>query len=104
MAYLKGAILLAWMSYFLSSAVIFGVVTWWPFHQPSNIAPLRYVIPFQFFVQLILAVLISWFVGKALLNPLAAMSQSARQIASGDLNFSLPASQVREVAEVAAAF
>lgn len=47
---------------------------------------------------------VAWFLGRAVLQPLAAMSQTARQIAAGELTFSLPDSGVREVAEVAAAF
>jgi signal transduction histidine kinase len=50
------------------------------------------------------AVIAAWFLGRALLRPLAATSRAARQIAAGDLDFTLPASHVREVAEVGAAF
>jgi signal transduction histidine kinase len=46
----------------------------------------------------------SWFLGRMVLRPLAAMSRAARQIAGGDLNFKLPPSRVQEVAEVSAAF
>lgn len=47
---------------------------------------------------------IAWLTGHTVLRPLAAMRQAARQVASGDLEVMLPASSVREVAEVAAAF
>lgn len=47
---------------------------------------------------------VAWFMGRAVLQPLAAMSQAARQIAAGELDFVLPDSRVTEVAEVAAAF
>ncbi len=98
-------LLLTWLlGYFLTTTLTFGGITWWTFHEPSNLAPLRFVIPIQFLIQVVLAIITSAFVGRALLKPLAAMSQSARQIAGGDLNFTLPPSQVREVAEVAAAF
>ena len=98
-------LLLTWLfGYFLTNAITFGGITWWTFHEPSNLSPLRFVIPIQFLLQVVLAIVTSAFVGRALLKPLAAMSQSARQIAGGDLNFTLPPSQVREVAEVAAAF
>lgn len=56
-------------------------------------------------VALILtAALVAWFLGRALLRPLAATSRAARQIAAGNLDFTLPASHVQEVAEVGAAF
>ncbi|MDQ3855603.1 MAG: HAMP domain-containing protein, partial [Chloroflexota bacterium] len=47
---------------------------------------------------------IGWLLGRMVLRPLAATSQAARQIASGDLDFDLPPSRVREVAEVSTAF
>lgn len=98
-------LLLTWLvGYFFTTALTFGVIIWWTFHEPSNLAPLRFVIPLQFLLQVILAVITSAFVDRAILKPLAAMSRSARQIAGGDLNFSLPPSQVREVDEVATAF
>ncbi|MGI8690771.1 MAG: sensor histidine kinase [Thermomicrobiales bacterium] len=50
------------------------------------------------------AALMAWFLGRTLLRPLAATSRAARQIAAGDLEFTLPASHVLEVAEVGAAF
>jgi signal transduction histidine kinase len=43
-------------------------------------------------------------IGRYVIRPLEAMSQAARRIAGGDLNFVLPDSRVREVAEVRAAF
>lgn len=99
-------LVIAWILYFLFSLALYGGIVWWAYHTYAsvNLSPLRFVIFFQVLVQVVLAILISWFVGKAVLKPLAAMSRSARQIAGGDLNFSLPPSQVREVAEVAAAF
>jgi signal transduction histidine kinase len=39
-----------------------------------------------------------------LTDPLAAMSKAARQIANRDLNFTLPSTRVREIADVATAF
>lgn len=50
------------------------------------------------------AALVAWFLGRALLRPLAATSRAAREIAAGNLDFTLPASHVQEVAEVGAAF
>lgn len=47
---------------------------------------------------------IAWLLGRTVLRPLAATSRAARQIAGGDLAIELPPSQVREVAEVGAAF
>ncbi|MGH2517752.1 MAG: sensor histidine kinase, partial [Ktedonobacterales bacterium] len=56
-------------------------------------------------VTLLLTMLgIAWLLRPALLHPLATMSAAARQVASGDLDVEVPASGVREVAEVAAAF
>jgi signal transduction histidine kinase len=45
-----------------------------------------------------------WFVGRTILRPLAIMSQAAPRIAAGDLDIQIPASRVREVAAVGAAF
>ncbi len=42
--------------------------------------------------------------GRGVVRPLEAMGAAARRMASGDLEFDLPQSQVREVAEVTAAF
>jgi signal transduction histidine kinase len=42
--------------------------------------------------------------GKYVVKPLEAMSAAARQIAGGNLEFALPASRVREVADVREAF
>ncbi len=54
--------------------------------------------------QVALFILLSWLVNRYLLNPLAAMSRAARQIATGDLAFELPPTRVREIADVATAF
>lgn len=45
-----------------------------------------------------------WYFSRAILRPLAALSRAARQIARGDLDFTLPTAQVREVNEFGAAF
>lgn len=47
---------------------------------------------------------VAWFIARAVLKPLAAMSQAARMIAGGELDFAIPPSRAREVAEVARAF
>jgi signal transduction histidine kinase len=47
---------------------------------------------------------IAWFLGHTLLRPLAATGEAARSIASGNLDFEIPTSRVREVAEVNDAF
>lgn len=46
----------------------------------------------------------AWFLGRALVRPLAATSDAARQVAGGNLDVRLPSSRVREVAELTAAF
>lgn len=109
-------LVVAWLVYFFSSVALFAIISVfvWRFAGWHNSTPQENfsngVFPFVLYpavfvlTQLITAGAISWFVGKAVLKPLAAMSQAARQIARGDLNFSLPSSQVREVAEVAGAF
>jgi signal transduction histidine kinase len=56
------------------------------------------------FSYLFLVLGAGWFIGRMVLRPLTAMSQAARQIAGGDLDVHVPASRVREVAEVAVAF
>jgi len=47
---------------------------------------------------------VRWQMGRYLVRPLEAMAAAARRIAIGDLNFELPKTTVREVAEVGAAF
>lgn len=47
---------------------------------------------------------IAWFVGRTVVRPLAAASDAALKVASGDLDVTLPSSEVREVAEVNQAF
>ena len=47
--------------------------------------------------------IVVWLVGWPVLRPLAAMSQAAQDIAGGDLNVRLPASPVREIADVSEA-
>jgi signal transduction histidine kinase len=47
---------------------------------------------------------IRWQMGRYVVTPLEAMSAAARRIAEGNLDFALPESQVREVADVRAAF
>jgi signal transduction histidine kinase len=44
-----------------------------------------------------------WFLGRAVVRPLAAVGRAATGIAHGDLDTPLPASRVREVAEVTTA-
>ena len=69
-------------------------------------------IPFVAFVILLAGILafigtlggVIWFVGPAVLRPLAAMGQAAQAIAAGNLDVTIPASRVREVAAVSAAF
>ena len=47
---------------------------------------------------------IAWFLGRMVVKPLAATSEAARQIASGNLEVAVPTSRVREVANVNLAF
>lgn len=46
----------------------------------------------------------AWFVGRIFLKPLSVITQAARQVAANDLDFHLPITRIREVAEVADAF
>lgn len=46
----------------------------------------------------------AWLTGRTVLHPLSQMRTAARQIADGDLDVTLPAPQLYEVAEVANAF
>lgn len=47
---------------------------------------------------------VGWLMGRYVVRPLEATSRAARRIADGDLDFELPESRVKEVAEVRAAF
>ncbi len=47
---------------------------------------------------------VGWLMGRYVVRPLEATSRAARRIAGGNLEFKLPESRVKEVAEVRAAF
>jgi signal transduction histidine kinase len=78
------------------------------FVGPTDVSLLRLrtlLVPVTGFLTLGLTLLaVSWFLGRAILRPLAATSRAARLIAEGNLEFDLPQSRVREVAEVGVAF
>ena len=64
----------------------------------------RWVIPLAALISLMLTVLaIAWFLGRTVVRPLAAASQSLRHAATGDLDLALPTSRVREIAHLTAA-
>src|SRR5581483_10103192 len=74
------------------------------FTQPLSSVPPSWVAPLAGWIALLLTLsLVAWFLLRSVFRPPAAMSQTARQIADGDLNVRLPPSQTREVAEVATA-
>jgi signal transduction histidine kinase len=45
-----------------------------------------------------------WFLGRTIMIPLSAISQASRRVPSGDLEFTIPPSRVREVTNVTEAF
>jgi nitrogen fixation/metabolism regulation signal transduction histidine kinase len=56
-------------------------------------------------LAVVLALLfVRWQMGRYVVKPLEAMRAAARRIAGGDLDFTLPPSHVREVADVREAF
>ncbi|MEO8609536.1 MAG: HAMP domain-containing sensor histidine kinase [Chloroflexota bacterium] len=61
-------------------------------------------IPASLLLQITVGICIALILNRYLLRPLSAMSKAARQIADGDLDFQIPRSRVREVAQVASAF
>ena len=64
-----------------------------------------WILPIAGFSTLLLTLTgIGWVLGRAVVRPLAATSAAALQVAAGDLDVALPASRVREVAEVNTAF
>ena len=69
-----------------------GVPNWWSIPLAGGTALL-----------LILGA-VAWFLRRTLIRPLAATSNAARRIAAGDLTVELPASRVREVAQLNTAF
>lgn len=67
--------------------------------------PWRVPIAFTGLTTVLVVMLIAaWFLGRALLRPLAALDQAARRIAAGNLDFDLPTSRINEVAAVGTAF
>jgi signal transduction histidine kinase len=74
------------------------------FSQPIPGVPPPWVAQVATTMALLLTLsLVGWFLARSVLQPLAAMSKAARQIARGDLDVRLPPSRTREVAEVAEA-
>ncbi|HEX3722684.1 MAG TPA: HAMP domain-containing sensor histidine kinase [Nitrolancea sp.] len=64
-----------------------------------------WVLPIVAFTTLLLTLAgIAWFIGHTVLRPLAATGEAARLIADGNLDFEVPTSRVREVADVTGAF
>jgi signal transduction histidine kinase len=61
-------------------------------------------IPVSLALQIGSTLVIAWVLARYVMKPLAAMSAAARMVASGNLDFQVPRSRVREVAEVSAAF
>lgn len=77
----------------------------WQQVDPTAVRIQSLIAPLTGLVALLLTiVVVAWFIGRAILRPLTAMSLAARQIAAGELEFCVPDSRVREVAEVSAAF
>ncbi len=102
-------LILAWLAYaFLPAAgigIAYGVLRLITTRDPSHDATLwPIVVAAGAVIQFGVPVVVGVFMGRAVLRPLAAMSQASRQIAAGDLSFDLPPSNVREVAQVSAAF
>src|SRR5579859_196523 len=60
--------------------------------------------PASILVQIFMGLCIAWVLTRYVLRPLAAMSKAAQQIANGNLEFDLPPSRVKEVANVTTAF
>jgi signal transduction histidine kinase len=64
-----------------------------------------WIVPLVGLTTLILTLTaIAWLLGRTVLRPLAATGAAARSIAEGNLEFEIPSSRVREVAEVNDAF
>ena len=81
----------------LLSAVVYGEDSDGP---PEGI----WLAPLVALTTLLLALTaIGWQIGRTVVQPLAATSAAARRIATGDLNVSVPPSNVREVEEVGTA-
>ncbi|WP_256757435.1 HAMP domain-containing sensor histidine kinase [Cohnella sp. WQ 127256] len=59
---------------------------------------------FAIFATACAILFIGWQIGRVVVKPLEAMSAAARRIASGELDFHLPDTTVREVADVRSAF
>jgi signal transduction histidine kinase len=74
-------------------------------NQYSGWHPTIWFLPVIGLTTLLLTLtVIAWFLGHTVLRPLAATGDAARQIADGNLEFEIPTSRVREVAEVNSAF
>jgi len=60
--------------------------------------------PVSILAQLLVGSIIAWVLSRSVLRPLADMSQAARRIAGGELDFELAPSRFSEVADVTSAF
>src|SRR5258708_3954660 len=73
--------------------------------QPCNGAIYAtFATPASILVQIFVGLCIAWVLTRYVLRPLAAMSNAAQQIANSNLEFDLPPSRVKEVANVTNAF
>jgi signal transduction histidine kinase len=81
-----------------------GIACVWLVPSAAAPSPTAWLVPAAGLAALLVALaVVAWGLGRLVLRPLAAMSRAAGQIAGGSLDVRLPPSQVREVAEVAAA-
>jgi signal transduction histidine kinase len=102
-------LIVAWLAYALlpgvALAISYGLAYLVVRHDPRTDSVLSpTIVAIAACVQFSIPVIVAIFLGRAVLRPLAAVTQASRQIVAGNLDFELPPSQVREVAEVSAAF
>lgn len=102
-------LIVAWLAYALlpgvALAISYGLAYLLLRHDPRQDSVLSSaIVAIAACVQFSIPVVVAFFLGRAVLRPLAAVTQASRQIVAGNLDFELPPSQVREVAEVSAAF
>jgi signal transduction histidine kinase len=102
-------LLVAWLSYILLPGLALLIATgigWLIFRTDPTKQTLSLVLitGIAVVVQFSIPVITAWLAGRAVLQPLAALSQASHQIAMGNLDFDLPQTQVRELAEVSTAF
>jgi signal transduction histidine kinase len=88
----------------LMGVVIFALVAQVVYHVTSLFIPAGNSVVIEVLALALAVIFVRWQMGRYVVKPLEALSAAARRIAGNNLDFALPQSRVREVADVCDAF